>query len=189
MKRSLRHMFLALLLSLTLLHPCVPGAAAQVFSAAQVKAAYLYNFAKFVGWPAVALGDADAPFVLCFLGTDPVGAAARELLSGKSVQGRPLVVRQAVDLEAADGCHLIFVGRGEEPRLDAILATLRGTPVLVVSDVEHFSERGGMIELVTTGQRIRFAIDAAAARSAGLSLSSQLLELALPARGAAREAP
>jgi len=189
MKRSPRQMLLTLLLSLALLPPCAPGAAAQAFSAAQVKAAFLYNFAKFVEWPGAAFDSADAPFVLGVLGSDSVGAAARELLRGKTVKGRPLVVREVADPEAARGCHLLFVGRNEEGRLEAILAALRGAPVLVISDMERFAERGGMIELLTVGQKIRFVIDAAAARAAGLTLSSQLLELALPVRGPAGEAP
>jgi len=189
MKRNLRQMLLTLLLSLALLPPCAPGAAAQAFSAAQVKAAFLYNFAKFVEWPGAAFDSADAPFVLGVLGTDPVGAAARELLRGKSIKGRPLVVREVAGPKAARECHLLFFGRDEEDRLEAILDALSGAPVLVVSDVERFTDRGGMIELVTVGQRIRFAIDAAAARAAGLTLSSQLRELALPVRGPAGEAP
>jgi len=180
MKRDLRQMLLTLLLSLALLPSCAPRAAAQAFSAAEVEAAFLYNFAKFIGWPEAAFDSADAPFVLGVLGTDPVGAAAHELLRGKSIKGRPLVVREVADPEAARGCHLLFFGRDEEDRLEVILAVLRGAPVLVVSDLERFAERGGMIGLVPAGQKIRFAIDAAAARAAGLTLSSQLLDLALP---------
>jgi len=181
-------MTLAVLLALTLCPPDVPAAAAPVFSAPQVEAAFLYNFAKFVEWPDSAFSTAESPFILGFLGPDPVADAARQLLRGKSVGGRSLVVRE-VDLETAKSCHILFVGRVEEARLAAIVAALRGDPVLLVSDMERFAGRGGMIGLVTAGQKIRFAIDAAAARAAGLTLSSQLLDLARPDAGPAGEDP
>jgi hypothetical protein len=163
--------------ALTLTAGAMPAAGAE-FSAPQVKTAFLYNFAKFVAWPAAAFSTADAPLVLGILGPDPVGAAAGQSLAGKTVRGRRLEVRSVSGMEEAKGCHILFLGAAHLPSLARIHAGLRQSHVLTVSDIEHFAEGGGGIGLTTVEQKIRFEINLETMRQAGLVVSSQLLTLA-----------
>lgn len=163
--------------ALTLPALAVPAAGAE-FSAPQVKAAFLYHFARFVDWPAEVFSTADAPLVLGILGQDPVGTAAMQSLADKKVKGRPLEVRLLSGIKEAKRCHILFISAAEQPRLVRLLDSLRGSSTLTVSDIEHFAERGGTIGLSTVEQKIRFEINVEAAREAGLVISSQLLTLA-----------
>jgi hypothetical protein len=178
MKSRLRKICLTVCLgALTLPALAAPAAGAE-FSAPQVKAAFLYNFAKFVDWPAEAFSTADAPLVLGILGPDPVATAAMQSLADKTVKGRPLEVRLLSGIEEAKRCHILFISVTEQPSLAQLLDSLRGSSILTVSDIEHFAEQGGSISLTTVEQKIRFEINVEAAREAGLVVSSQLLTLA-----------
>jgi hypothetical protein len=178
MKSRFHKICLTFCLGALTLQPLAAPAAGAEFSAPQVKAAFLYNFAKFVDWPAEAFSTADAPLVLGILGPDPVGSAAMQSLADKKVKGRPLEVRVLSGIEEAKRCHILFISVTEQPRLARLLDSLRGSSILTVSDIEHFAERGGNIGLTTVEQKIRFEINVEATREAGLVVSSQLLTLA-----------
>jgi hypothetical protein len=141
----------------------------------QVKAVFLFNFAQFVGWPPSAFADSVAPLVICVFGEDPFGPYLDETVRGETVQAHPLAVQRYHRVEQTKGCHILFVGRQEQDRLDEILDTLKGRPALTVSDAEGFARRGGMIRFMTDRNRIRLRINLEAARSANLTLSSKLL--------------
>lgn len=141
-------------------------------------ALYAYNFAKFTEWPATAFDDPASPLNFCVLGEDPFGVGALAAVAGQKVGSHPVRIRQYPRVAAIKGCHIVFVSRSEQWRLDSILEHLQSLPVLTVSDIEGFSRRGGMITLVPSAQRLRFDINPAAAQAAGLRLSSKLLELA-----------
>lgn len=143
----------------------------------QVKAAFLYNFMKYVDWPERAFGDASAPMVLAILGEDPFGEAI-DKLQGKTVKGRPIVVRRAATLQALGDFQLLFVPASDKSDLDAIRAAAEAKGALTVGDGRGFRARGGMIELVREGDRIGFEINLEASRRAGLTVSSKLLTLA-----------
>lgn len=178
MKCGIRKICLAIFLGALTLPAPVSPAAAMEFSAPEVKAAFFYNFARFVDWQANALGAADAPLVVGIFGPDPVGAAARLTLDGKKVHGRPLEVRLVSGVEEAKRCHLLYIGAANAPRLAWILASLRGRGILTVSDIGDFAERGGGIGMTTVDHRVRFEINLETTREAGLVVSSQLLTLA-----------
>jgi hypothetical protein len=141
----------------------------------QVKAVFLFNFAQFVEWPPSAFPDSAAPLVICVFGEDPFGPYLDETVRGETVQAHPLAVQRYHRVEETRGCHILFVGRQEQDRLDEILDTLKGRPALTVSDAEGFAGRGGMIRFVTDRHRIRLRINLEAARDAHLTLSSKLL--------------
>jgi hypothetical protein len=141
----------------------------------QVKAVFLYNFAQFVEWPASAFPDSAAPLVICVLGEDPFGPYLDETVRGEAVQAHPLIVQRSSRVEEIRSCHILFVGRQEQDRLDEILDTLQGRSALTVSDADDFAKRGGMIRFVTDRNRIRLRINLEAARDAHLTLSSKLL--------------
>ena len=146
----------------------------------QVKAAFLYNFVKFVEWPAAAI-DSREPITLCVLGKDPFGGELARAIEGKSVNGRPIATRRISEAVAAQSCQVLFVSSSESGRVAEILKTIRAWSILTVSDADRFSERGGMISFVMDDQRVRFQINAKAAEAADLKISSKLLKLAAAA--------
>jgi hypothetical protein len=174
---------LLVLLILIPLLPAVEGRAQDSLSEYQVKAAYLVNFLKFVDWPEDAFGDPLAPIVIGVVGDDPFGVALPEVVVGKTVQGRDLVIRIYHTGEDLRGAHLLFISASERKRLPTILSALRGSSVLTVGDTEGFLESGGMIEFVPENNRVRFAINVEAANRAHLKMSSKLLSLAKVVKG------
>jgi hypothetical protein len=144
----------------------------------QVKAAYLFNFLKFVEWPADAPADLPANWVIGIVGDSPVGGELQRLAEGKSVEGRGLLVKKFRATDDLRGCNILFVSASEEKHLLTILNALQGTAVLTVADLDHFIERGGMIQFVTEGPRVRMDIDVGATSRARLKVSSKLLALA-----------
>ncbi len=142
----------------------------------RIKAAFLYNFAKFTVWPAGAFADAKAPLRLCVLGDDPFHEAFKAL-EGRTVKNRAIVASPLESTDSLGQCHLLFVSASEHGRLGTILESLRGMPVLVVGDTPHFARSGGIIRLETVENRVRFEINVEAAQHAKLKLDSRLLRL------------
>jgi hypothetical protein len=142
----------------------------------EVKAAFIYNFAKFVEWPSAA--GADMPFVVTVLGEDPFGQALEDALRGKSVGGRPIVLRRARALDEVGPSQILFISDSEKPALPSILEELATDPVLTVGDMGQFAARGGVIGFRLEGERIRLDVSLAAAERSRLRLSSQLLQIA-----------
>jgi hypothetical protein len=140
-----------------------------------VKAAFLYNFAKFVEWPALRSG---VPIALCVVGEGGIAAALVDTVRDQSINGHSLDVSRPPDSAAWNACNLLFIADAETRRSVAGLPGLRTLPVLTVSDGEGFSQRGGIIEFYVEGGRMRFAININAAERSGLRLSSRLLGLA-----------
>jgi len=149
----------------------------------QLKAAFLYNFAKFIDWPPSTFSSSQAPFAICILGTDPFGMAIDETLRGKTVADHPVVVRRARDVSEVRRCQIVFVSSQEKQPVSGILDALQGQNVLIVGEADHFADSGGTIQLFIEGGHIRFAINTVAAENAGLHISSKLLALAKIVRG------
>ncbi len=162
--------------------PILAGFAADVAAGRRVsleyrvKAAYLYNFLKFVDWPGEG-GEGSGPYIIGVVGEDPFG---KELVSigEKTVKGRPLKIKYFKRVQELETCHILFVSVSETERIERILKRLDGMPVLTVGDVAGFAQRGGMISLVKKGKTIRFEINLEAAERSGLKISSKLLRLA-----------
>jgi hypothetical protein len=144
----------------------------------QVKAAYLFNFLKFVEWPGDSSMDLHGPWVICVVGQNPFGDELAQAVSGKIVQGRELQIKIFQPRDDLRGCHVLFISASETKRLPSILTALHGASVLTVGDMDHFTESGGMIQFVTADGRVRFAIDVGATGRARLKVSSKLLSLA-----------
>jgi hypothetical protein len=144
----------------------------------QVKAAFLYNFAKFVEWPPSSFSDASAPLQICVFGRDPFGKELRNIASEKTVNGRKLEVNQVVDLQLAKTCHILFIASSETGQMKRILENLRGTNALTVGDTKGFTDQGGMINFVLESNRVQFEVNRKAAEEAGLKISSKLLSVA-----------
>jgi hypothetical protein len=146
----------------------------------QVKAAFLYNFVKFVEWPPT-VGEQRGPIAMCVIGKDPFGEELVNVVEGKKVNGRPVAIRKINDLAAAASCHVLFVSASESSRLPEITRAVRVWSVLTVGEWPTFIERGGIVNFLMEGHRVRFQINAKAADEAGLKISSKLLQLAAPA--------
>jgi hypothetical protein len=159
---------------------CLSGVSAQSPTAGeyQVKATFLYNFAKFVEWQPSSFSDASAPLRICIFGQDPFGQELRDITSEKTVNGRQLQVDQVVDLQLARTCHILFIASSEKAQLKRIFEDLRGTDVLTVGDTKGFAELGGIINFVLEDDRVHFEVNRKAADQAGLKISSKLLRLA-----------
>lgn len=144
----------------------------------QVKAVFLFNFSRFVEWPAAAFASASTPFSMCVFGHDPFGAELDEVVQGETVNGRPLVVRRVKKAIDAASCQILFIPQSEDRRLTDLLSVLKPRGTLTVSDLPGAAQRGVMIRLVTECGRVRIRINAESARAAELVLNSNLLRMA-----------
>jgi hypothetical protein len=144
----------------------------------QVKAAYLYNFGKFVNRSAATSDDAKG-FTICVLGKDPFGSLLDSALANQTIEGQSVVARRLASAQEAVGCRILFISSSEDHQLKDILMVTAKNDALTVSDIAQFSERGGMIEFVPQGDRVRFAVNVSNVEDAGLSLSSELLKVAV----------
>ena len=142
-----------------------------------VKAAYLFNFAKFVKWPGSAASGRDT-FPICILGDDPFGQALESTVSGERIDGKPVILRHIMSAGNVLNCRILFVSSSEQKRIPFILSSIGRAPVLTVSDTTGFADHKGMIEFVMDHERVRFQVNLSAAERAGLTLSSNLLKVA-----------
>jgi hypothetical protein len=150
----------------------------------QLKAAFLFNFAKFVEWPPSDFSSPHSEFSICILGADPFGAAIDELLRGQTINGHAVVVARARQVSELRHCQIAFISASEAGRLQLILQGTRGAGVLLVGESPGFTAAGGMIQFQMQNSRIRFSINPDAAERAGLRVSSKLLSLATVVHGA-----
>jgi hypothetical protein len=142
----------------------------------QVEAVFLFNFAKYVDWPA-AFPSAAAPITIGVMGTDLFGEDLHRI-EGKTVNGRTLVVKHLSSDSDVSGCHILFISASESPRIGGILDKLRALPILTVGEDGLLVRNGGIINFVLKNGNVRLEIDLAAARKAGLTISSRLLAVA-----------
>ena len=154
----------------------VPPAAgeSQTATTDEVKAAYLFNFAKFVEWPPETPG----PLVLAVMGSDSIAEMLAQITTGKTAGGRAVSARRVTAGDDLTANHLLFIGAAEQERMPEIMGRLEGSSVLTVSDVDRFCELGGVIALTQDDKHVRFEINLAAAERSRLKVSSKLLRLA-----------
>jgi hypothetical protein len=144
----------------------------------QVRAAYLYNFGRFVQWPVESFLTPSVPLVIGVIGEHPFHGTLDEVLRGKAVNGHPIQIRRLRWNEPLTACHILFISSSESEHLPYILKNLSGQSVLTISDLEGFSLGGGMIEFRMVGNRVRFDINWAATQDARLDVSAKLLNVA-----------
>jgi len=149
--------------------------AAQEQDEYEVKAAFIFNFLKFMEWPQTG---ASGNFEICILGDDPFEKTLDQLTKGKSAFGRPIQVRRIKDPVEARSCQIAFASSAERAKAAKLIDAVRGTAVLTVGETPGFAERGGVIRFVLEDNRVRFEINVEAAHQADLTISSRLLTLA-----------
>jgi hypothetical protein len=181
--RATSHLGLVLLLSLPRLAGGLGDAQEFRPTEYQVKAAFLFNFAKFVEWPPHAFASGTSPLVIGILGENPFHEDLARTILNKTIDRHPLEINEVRSPTQATNCHILFISTSEKERLPEILKGLKGANVLTVSETERFIDAGGMINFVLQGTKIRFQINKDAAASAGLKISSKLMSLALAPGG------
>ncbi|MGH8016735.1 MAG: YfiR family protein [Opitutaceae bacterium] len=146
---------------------------ASAQSPEQIRAIFLFNFAKNVEWPASAFADGKSPIVVGVVRAHDVADALERSVRGKDANGREITVQRIDRVEEASACHIVFIGRADKTA--EFIAGLQGKPVLTVAEEEKFTEEGGMIKLFTDGNKVGCFVNVTASTSAGLQLSSKLV--------------
>ncbi len=144
-----------------------------------VKAAFLYNFAKFVQCSDTTFKSPDEPLVLCILGNNPFGNALGTIENKEVINKRKLSVKLCKNIRDVSACHILFISSSEAENLSSILSVTKTMPMLTVADSEGFAQRGVMINLVSMDNKLRFEINTDAVNKMPFKLSSQLLKLAI----------
>jgi hypothetical protein len=151
--------------------------AAQGVSGTALKAAFLYNFAKFAEWPADILAPGQR-LSLCVLGDNAIADALEQTIKGHTIESHELTVQVVSADWPIRSCHVLYVGGLDAKGAIQLIEALKGAPVFTVSDVDKFAELGGVAQLILENDKVRFAINVASAQRARLVLSSKLLSLA-----------
>jgi YfiR/HmsC-like len=144
----------------------------------QIKAAFLYHFAEFVQWPPGTFDGPASPIVVGVLGKNVFGDNLEQTIRNKTINNHPFQFKEFHLVREATNCQILFISPSEEKRLPEILKGLSGTSVLTVSEIDHFTEAGGMINFIIEDDEVRFQINDEAAKKARLIISSKLLTLA-----------
>lgn len=151
--------------------------AAQSASGADVKAAFLFNFAKFVEWPAGAL-PAGQPIVVGVMGHNPIADSLARLAAGKTIEGHAVQIKRVASTDDLTTLQILFIDNSERGRVSEIVGKIGKASVLTVSDAPRFLASGGVIQLRTEDDRVRFDVDLERAKTAQLTINSKLLALA-----------
>lgn len=174
----IRSMLAPLGLGLFLLLFGLQISSAQLITEYQVKAAYLYNFAKFADWPPTAFTSASDPIRLCVLNDQPFQLQLTQIVKGKSITGRPIVAVPIQNRGQARSCHVLFIDSTQDAEFPHILESLQGSSVLTVGEADGFADRGGTINFVLQSGQVHFQVNHKAAMQSGIRLSSRLLSVA-----------
>jgi len=174
-----RRIFLALILAF-------PGNLGAQSQAAEysVKAAFLFNFAKFIDWPPENFKASSDPMIYCLAGEDPFGDLLDQALAGKTIGGHPVRLLRPKKPEDADVCNIVFLASKQEKLSARYLERLKDHSVLTVGEADDFLKQGGIIRFVLDDNKVRFEVNLTAAEHAKLKVSSRLLALARSVVGA-----
>jgi len=153
---------------------------AEVAKEYQLKAAFLFNFTKFVEWPAARFADETSPVVIGVFGRNPFDEELANIVKGRTVNGRAIVVTLISTAEQVPHVHLLFVPASEEPRLP--VSVWKNLGIVAVGESDGFVDQGGTITFTQQGDKLRFAVNVATAERDGLKISAQLLKLAASIR-------
>lgn len=156
-------------------------AAPDVLSEYQVKSAFVLNFLKFVEWPALPEDGADTPFTLCIFGDDLFGSAL-DLVKGRAIGGRKIVVRSLRSLSGLKHCRAVYVSASQRDQVKAIADFARNHHILTIGDTEKYARNGVMINMYLQDDKVRFEVNVDEAREARLRIDARLLNLAVIVR-------
>jgi hypothetical protein len=154
------------------------GPSRRAVDEASAVVAYLYNFGKFIEWPAATFPSPEIPMRFCFYGDDSLGSIANSL-TRKRARGQPIEIDYVKRGGSLAHCHLLYIDTSEQLYVRPVLNLTQGKPIVTVSEIDGFAAAGGTIGLVYSGSRLRFEVNSAAAAQSRLRVSSQLLKLAV----------
>ena len=177
-KIGIRRLFAMTVLLLIICFNFAALASAQSVEESRVKAAYLYNFAKFVEWPSGAFRNPDDPAVICVVGDERTSDVLEPAVSGKKANGRPVEARRPHSSAEFKSCHVLFIGFSDKERIAQSLQGLQRSSILTVGQSDQFIPLGGMINLALNHATIELEIDPEASNAVGLKISSRLLVVA-----------
>ena len=176
MRQLLRSPAVRAAIAILLLTPL--RAAAQDVTETALKAAFIYNFAKFTEWPADVM-PAGKPLLICVLGDAAIAEALARAVKGRALAGHVPEVSQSAPAGPKPGaCHILYLSAVTASQAATLVAALRDAPVLTISDVEGFTQLGGIAQFFFEGGQLRFTVNTESAKRARLLISSRLLVLA-----------
>jgi hypothetical protein len=144
----------------------------------RVKAAFLYKFGSYIEWPDRSFARADSPIAIGVMGADMLADELAQIVAGRNVNGRPVLVRRLRPGNSIAGLHVLFIGRTDRGRLAEILAAARGQALLTVTESDEALELGSMINLVVVEDKVRFDVALSPSESSNLKISARLLGVA-----------
>ena len=144
----------------------------------QLKAAFIYNFTRFVEWPSDSFGSENSPLIIGVLGEDPFGTYIDELVKGEKIEGHPIIVHRFRNIKDLKNCHILFIHSDQAARIKESIAALSSRGILTVSDAGNFMKWGGVVQFFIEHNKLRLQINAASAKNTRLIISSKLLSLA-----------
>jgi hypothetical protein len=178
LKDMFRHILFSVIAVMILFAvPGTSGAEPATATEYDVKAAFIYNFAKFIEWPEGTFRGASSPVVICVYGRGSIEKAFGDI-QGKTVKGRIVDVIFNDDIDNPGSCNIIFLSISDKRLSGPVLDAVRGISVVTIGEAPDFIHSGGIISFKSSGNKIRFEINPAAARRVHLLISSQLLRLA-----------
>jgi hypothetical protein len=154
------------------------ASAEPVLTEYEVKAAYVFNFAKFVDWPSTAFSAKNSPIIIGIIGNDEFGTLLGNIVKAKTIQEHTIAVRQLKWPSDLSACHIVFIGASEQKQVKQITDSLQDRPVLTITEAEEGVQSKGIMNLLVEGGKVQFEIDVASAEKAHLQISSKLLRLA-----------
>lgn len=157
--------------------PAVSDQGTPLRDQAAIVAAYLLNFGRFVEWPDGVFPSNQAPVRICSYGDDLLGRRLDDLAQ-KRLHERPIETQRIRRGESVSGCNILYVSESEAFYVNRVLEQNAPSPVLTVSGIRGFADKGGVVGLITIDNKLRFEINEHAAARSGLKVSSQLLKLA-----------
>jgi hypothetical protein len=146
-------------------------------SEAKIKAVFLYNFTRFVGWPAGSFQHETSPFVIGIIGGDPFGAYIEQAIRGEKVNSHPMELRRYNSIDEIANCHILFINLQDGGMIKDVIAHVSGKSILTVSDANNFAGWGGIIRFYSEESKVKIEINTTSAKAAQLSISSKLLSV------------
>jgi hypothetical protein len=143
---------------------------------ASLKAAYVYNIAKFTRWPDSVLATKESEFKLCLYGNDET-TSQLSLLANRHIQNHPIIIENVTTESIINDCHLLYISAKESRRYGYILSLIKRKTILTIGNDNRFLRLGGLINLTELEQRLQFEVNMQQLANSKLSFSSKLLTL------------
>ncbi|MFL6515645.1 MAG: YfiR family protein [Chthoniobacterales bacterium] len=166
--------------ALALILAVVPAGSAAHVDATEygLKSVFLYQFCRFMEWPASAFSSPRDPLVIGVIGDDPFGQLLNEAVEGETYHGRPIRIEHYRNPRDIKRCHILFVSHSDEDQVNQILSSVAGKNIITVGETDDFLDHGGMIALTADRNKVHVRVNQSSLRTANVEVSSKLLRVA-----------